>query len=221
MRLAVFDLDGTLADTSGDLIDAANAALSEAGFGAPLEAGRDRAVAFAGGRALLRAGLERVAGAADERAVEAGYPRLLVQYAARIDAKTRLYPGVEAALDDLTGAGWGLAVCTNKPIALAETLLGRLGLRERLRAVLGADSRPYRKPDPRHLWETIREAQGTPGRSVLVGDTITDRRAAAAAGVPCVLVTFGPEGRGVAALEPEALLDGYADLGRVLGGLLP
>ena len=60
MRVAVFDLDGTLADTSADLIAAANGALAEAGVGARLDAARDRAVAFAGGRAMLRAGLARL-----------------------------------------------------------------------------------------------------------------------------------------------------------------
>nr|MBA3324785.1 HAD hydrolase-like protein [Paracoccaceae bacterium] len=56
---------------------------------------------------------------------------------------------------------------------------------------------------------------------VLVGDTVTDRAAARAAGVPCVLVGFGPEGRGVAALEPEALLDDFAALPALLDRLVP
>jgi phosphoglycolate phosphatase len=221
MRVAVFDLDGTLADTSADLIAAANAALAEAGFGAPLSVEHDRAFAFAGGRAMLRAGMERAAGAWAAEAVEAAYPRLLGFYAGAIDRHTRSYDGVEAALDALAAAGWGLAVCTNKPAALAETLLVRLGLRGRFRAMLGADSLDVRKPDPRHLIETILRAGGAPGRAVLVGDTVTDRLAARAAGVPCVLVSFGPEGADVAALEPEALLDHYAALPALLERLVP
>lgn len=162
MRVAVFDLDGTLADTSADLIAAANAALEEAGFGAPLDPLRDRTFAFAGGRAMLRAGQERTCGACDEAAVEAAYPRLLHHYAANIDRHTRAYDGVEAALDALAAAGWSLAVCTNKPVALADTLLARLGLRGRFRAMLGADSLIWRKPDPRHLLETIARAGERP-----------------------------------------------------------
>ncbi len=221
MRVAVFDLDGTLADTSADLIAAANAALDATGFGAPLDAARDRAFAFAGGRAMLRAGHARAAGLRDDAAVETAYPRLLEHYAANIDRHTRIYDGVEAALDGLAAAGWALAVCTNKPADLAEMLLARLGLRARFAAMLGADSLPVRKPDPRHLLETIARAGGAPGRAVLVGDTVTDRDAARAAGVPCVLVTFGPEGRGVAAMAPEALLDHYDALPALLEGLVP
>lgn len=238
MRVAVFDLDGTLADTSADLIAAANAALAEAGV-EPALGPEDRAIAFAGGRAMLRAGFARAmpqagfartmpqagfaqaARAVDAAAIEAAYPRLLAHYEANIDRHTRTYEGAEAALDALAAAGWGLAVCTNKPFGLAETLLDRLGLRRRFAVVLGADSLPVRKPDPRHVWETIDRAGGARERAVLVGDTVTDREAARAAGVPCVLVGFGPEGAGVAALEPEAVLDRYADLPALLDRLSP
>ena len=103
MRVAVFDLDGTLADTSADLIAAANAALSEAGHGAPLGAAEDRGIAFAGGRALLRAGLERAHGDAGE--ADRLYPRLLEMYAAALAVHTRLYDGARAALERLAAAG--------------------------------------------------------------------------------------------------------------------
>lgn len=221
LRVAVFDLDGTLADTSADLIAAANATLAETGFGAPLDPTRDRAFAFAGGRAMLRAGHKLAAGGSDAAAVEAAYPRLLQHYAANIDHHTTTYDGVEAALDALAAAGWRLAVCTNKPTALAEHLLARLGLRKRFGAMLGADCLPVRKPDPLHLLETIARAGGAPGRAVLIGDTVTDRDAARAAGVACVLVSFGPEGRGIAALDPEALLDHYDALPALLERLIP
>ncbi|MBP7002655.1 HAD-IA family hydrolase [Amaricoccus sp.] len=221
MRLAVFDLDGTLADTSRDLIAAANAALAEAGYGAPLDAEADKVHAFAGGRAMLRVGMARATGGWDAARVDAAYPRLLAAYAADIARHTRLYPGVVPALDALEAAGWGLAVCTNKPAALAETLLVALHLRPRLRAMLGADSLAVRKPDPLHLLETIARAGGRPDRAVLVGDTANDRDAARAAGVPCVLVSFGPEGDAVASMAPEALLDDYAALPALLDRLVP
>jgi phosphoglycolate phosphatase len=220
MRTAIFDLDGTLADTSGDLIAAANATLGEAGVGLALARETDRLTALRGGRAMLRLGLGR-AGAVDEAVVDALYPRLLAHYAGAIDRETRLYDGVEAALAALEAAGWVLGVCTNKPQALAEVLLARLGVAARFRAVLGADALPVRKPDPRHLTETILRAGGVAARAVLVGDTATDREAALAAGVPCVLVSFGPEGEGVAALEPAAVLARFADLPGLLETLVP
>lgn len=218
MRTAIFDLDGTLADTSADLIAAANGA-----FPAPLlDPVADRAVAFRGGRAMLRTGHARsgTPEAEIEALIDAALPAFLARYEAGIDTHTRLYDGVPQALDLLAGQGWVLGVCTNKPAGLAEILLTRLGIRDRFAAMLGADSLPVRKPDPRHLTETIARAGGAVGRAVLVGDTETDALAARNAGVPCVLVGFGPEGAGVTRLEPAAVLDHYDDLPSVLARLV-
>lgn len=211
VRVAVFDLDGTLADTGADLIAAANAAL-----GAPLlDPLRHRASAFAGGRAMLRAGL----GLGREDEVERLYPVLLEAYAGALAVETCLYDGAEAALDALAAAGWRLAICTNKPEGLARALLGALGALDRFPVLLGADTLPWKKPDPRHLLEAVALSGGTPGRAVLVGDTVTDRKAARAAGIPCVLVGFGPGE--VASLEAEAVIDHFDELPAVLERLIP
>jgi phosphoglycolate phosphatase len=221
MRVAVFDLDGTLADTSADLIAAANATFAEAGLGRPLDAWGDRTVAFAGGRAMLRAGFERAGGAWDEGDVAGLYPRLIELYGAALAVETRLYDGAEAALARLAAAGWALGICTNKPERLALRLLERLGIARRFAAVVGADTLPVRKPDPRHLLETIARAGGVPGLAVHVGDTATDREVARAAGVACVLVGFGPDGAAVQRLAPDALLDHFSQLPAVLERLVP
>ena len=78
---------------------------------------------------------------------------------------------------------------------------------------------------PREAWDIlaanpsceIMVAGGALRRSMLIGDTQTDRNTGLAAGVPVALVTFGPEGRGVERLKPEALLNGYGELGDVVG----
>ena len=90
--------------------------------------------------------------------------------------------------------------------------MGQLGIRDMFGALLGVDTLPVRKPDPEHLWETIRRVGGDLGRSALIGDTDNDRSAARNANVPSVLVTFGPSGREIEALEPEALLNHYNEL---------
>ena len=95
------------------------------------------------------------------------------------------------------------------------------GIYDDVAALIGADTLPVRKPDPAPYHLSVREAGGLSDRSVLIGDTETDRLTAKAAGVPSVLVTFGPEGAGIARLSPEALLDRYADLPGLVEGLLP
>lgn len=217
----IFDLDGTLADTSADLIAAANACFEARGQGAPLDAQADAATAFAGGRAMLRLGLARLGAPWTEAEVDRDYPVLLEAYASAIDVHTRLYPGALDAVERLRGAGNPVGICTNKPERLAQTLMTRLGVRDRFGALVGADTLPVRKPDPAPLFETIARVGGDPGRAVLIGDTVTDRETSRAAGVPSVLVTFGPEGRDVARLQPEALLDHYDALDDVLSQLFP
>ncbi|MDB6179445.1 HAD-IA family hydrolase [Paracoccus sp. Z330] len=210
----VFDLDGTLADTSGDLIAAANACFSARGLGALLDPVADALIAFHGGRAMLRAGYGRMAsdfllppGAEDE-----DYGRLLDHYGANIAEHTQLYPGAEAALAQLASDGHRLAVCTNKPEGLAEILLRELGIREVFASLIGADTLPVRKPDPRPYQAAVEGAGGSLQQSFLLGDTETDRRTASAAGVKVALVAFGPEGEAISRLAPEALLNHFDEL---------
>jgi phosphoglycolate phosphatase len=219
MATVVFDLDGTLADTAGDLIAAANTALRGLGHTPQLVMGQDDATAFAGGRAMLRLAADRLAIADREGLADAGYQALLDAYGADIDTHTTLYPGTVDALDRLRASGHGTGICTNKPEGLAVTLIERLGLTQHFDVLIGADTLPVRKPDPTPLLETISRLGGSPDNAVLIGDTVTDRKTAAAAGVPCILVTFGPTGRAVADLLPEALLDHYDHLDDVLEGI--
>ncbi|MAC77466.1 MAG: haloacid dehalogenase [Rhodobacteraceae bacterium] len=219
MRTVIFDLDGTLADTSGDLIAAANATFATLGLSARLDPARDAGTALRGGKAMLTLGLSRL-GDVDAAMIDRGYPILLEAYGDAIDHHTVLYPGAMAAVDALKDAGYGVGICTNKPERLAETLLTRLGILDAFASLIGADTLPVRKPDPEPLQLAATRAGGDPARCLLVGDSVTDRKTAAAAGVPCVLVTFGPSGEDMAALEPEALLDDFADLPGVVSRLI-
>lgn len=220
MRTVVFDLDGTLADTSGDLLAAANACFRDMGLGDVLERGRDDGTALRGGRAMLTLGLERVGRGAEAAVLDRYYPVLLEAYAAEIATHTVFYPGALNAVADLSGAGYKVAICTNKPEYLAVQLLAQMGVAQHFDALIGADTLPTRKPDPAPLREAVRRAGGDGARYLLVGDTITDHDTARAAGVPSVLVTFGPNGADMAALKPDALLDHFDDLPGCVGQLI-
>ena len=217
----VFDLDGTLADTAGDLIGAANAVLARRGLGG-LDPVADASIAFEGGRAMLRAGYARASagmliplGAEDE-----DYPMLLDAYGAGIAVHTRLYPGVEDALSQLAADGHILAVCTNKPEGLADSLLRALNIRDAFASLVGADTMPVRKPDPLPYREAVARAGGEVAQSFLLGDTVTDVKTAASAQVRVALVSFGPEGPGIARLRPDAMLDHFDALPALARGWL-
>lgn len=220
MRTVIFDLDGTLADTSGDLIAAANHCFRDMGLGDVLDPSGDALTAFHGGRAMLRLGLGRVHSDEVEARIERYYPVLLQAYGDAIDTHTRLYPGTMEAVEALRLAGFAVGICTNKPEALAQTLLMRLGVRDAFASLIGADTLAVRKPDPAPLREAVRRAGGDITRACLIGDTKTDRETARAAGVPSVLVTFGPSGQAVLELQPEASIAHFDELPDVVARLL-
>lgn len=224
MRGAIFDLDGTLADTAADLLSAANAVLAPRGLPL-LELARDKPYAGRGGRSMIRRSLSLMPTAPGEAEAEAIadalYPGLLAAYESCLARETRLFDGVARCLDALEAGGWRLGVCTNKPERLAVGLLGSLGVLERFGAVLGADTLPVRKPDPEHLNETARRIGARPELCVMLGDTRTDLMTARAAGVPCVLMRFGFAAEPPHELGADALVDHYDEIAPVLERLRP
>jgi phosphoglycolate phosphatase len=220
MRTVIFDLDGTLADTSTDLLLAGNSAMVTMGYEPQLKLDKDAATALQGGKAMLRLSLERLGHDAPEGEIERGYPILLEAYGAALDVHTVLYPGVADALEVLRGDGFAVGICTNKPEGLAEALMQSLGVRGLFGSLIGADTLPTRKPDAAPFVAAVNRAGGDVTRSLLVGDSVTDRDTARAAGVPSVLVSFGPLGMGVMDLAPAALLHRYADMPGIARALL-
>ena len=220
MRTVIFDLDGTLANTSGDLIEAANSTFRQIGLGDLLSLKTDQAAALTSIAAMLRLGFARANTGFGEDQVERYHSVLLKAYDDNIDARTYLYPDAADMLDMLRGAGYRLGICTNKPQALAQKLLVRLGVRDAFASLIGGDTLPVRKPDPEPLLQAVRRAGGDLQKTVLIGDTVTDLDTARAAGVAIVLVTFGPNGRDVAQLDPDDLLDHFQDLPKVIAPLI-
>jgi phosphoglycolate phosphatase len=214
-----FDLDGTLVDTAPDLIGALNVVLAECGLPAlPLEAAR--IVAGRGARAMVARGFEAEGLTVPPEREPALFDRFIEIYVGRIARESRPFPGVVAALDALEDAGARLAVCTNKRSDLTRMLLDALDLTPRFAAIVGPDTAGFFKPDPRHLLKTIEAAGGRPDRALMVGDAVTDREAAAAAGMPVVLVSFGYSDPPAAALAPDALIDHFDELPATVRRLL-
>ena len=203
--LYVFDLDGTLVDTAPDLAASLNHALVCLAR-PPVPVDSVRHMVGHGARRLLEHGLAAT-GDVSADLVEQGVAPFLAHYSANIAVGSHPFDGVEAALDRLAGQGARLAICTNKPEALARKLVAELGWDTRFAALLGADSRPWRKPDPRHLQDTMAAAGG--GTTLYIGDSRTDADTARAACVPFVLVTFGYSSEPVAAMGADALIDHF------------
>jgi phosphoglycolate phosphatase len=207
----VFDLDGTLVDTAPDLVGTLNAILGQEGL-PPQSLDACRMMIGAGARALIARGFAAAGAPLDEARMPALFARFIDLYLARIADESAPFPGAIAALDHLAAAGATLAVCTNKRTDLSVALLDALGLSTRFAAIVGADAAPAAKPDPRHLTTTIERAGGRLDRAVMIGDSVSDARAAQAAGAPLILVSFGYTDIPVADLGADMLIDHFDQL---------
>lgn len=203
--VVAFDLDGTLADTAPDLTAALNHALGQLGR-PPVPAEDVRHMVGHGARALLQKGLSAT-GEMTEELVEQGFPIFIDYYLEHIADGTQIFPGLNAALDQLAARGVKLAVCTNKAEGLARRCIDELGWTDRFDALVGGDTLPVRKPDPAPLFEAIARCGG--GRAAYVGDSITDTDTGRNANIPTVAVSFGFSDRPVEQLDAAALIDHF------------
>jgi phosphoglycolate phosphatase len=218
--IAVFDLDGTLAETAGDLIGTLNVLMKREGL-AELPLSQARGLIGAGAKALIRRGFEAEGRSLSEADHDRLFDAFIAHYGDHLADTSHLYPGVVEALDALEAAGFRLAVCTNKYEGQSVELLRILGIGHRFAAICGRDTFPQYKPDPRHLTKTIARAGGDPARAVMVGDSRTDIDTAKAAGIPVVAVTFGYTDRPVTELGPDRVIEHFSQLAAAVDGLVP
>lgn len=211
-----FDLDGTLVDTQGDLGVAVNHALALIGR-APVPLESVESLIGGGSRLMLKRALDQTGGQIPDEEFEELYPKLIAHYSANIAVHSRPYPGCLAALDALSGLGVGLAVVTNKPEALSLLLLKELDMLGRFQCVIGGDTLARAKPHP----DTVLEAQARCGGGsfAMVGDSSFDVRAAKAAGVPAVALSFGYHDMPVPELGADVVIDHFDELLGALKGL--
>lgn len=209
--LIVFDLDGTLVHTAPDLLDSLNHSLGGAGIPPVPEDGFNAFVSF-GGMAMIEQAFARNNKALTPETRKAFFDTFLEHYGANIPGKSAFYPGVIKALDRFEAAGYRFAICTNKMHAHAVRLMDGLGLSHRFDVITGQDTFAFKKPDPRHLLETIKLANGDPDNAIMMGDSQTDIDTAKAAGIPVVAVDFGYTDRHVREFEPSAIISHYDSL---------
>jgi phosphoglycolate phosphatase len=225
---AIIDLDGTLVDTLGDFVVALNLMLADLPHHAGEElAGRTLDTATVsrlvgkGSEHLIKsvlnqlpAHVDRASSAIDSIAVyELAYASYQRHYASINGQHATVYPGAVEGLKNLQQAGLKLACLTNKPLGFAEILLKRKGLDGFFSGVFGGDSFERKKPDPLPLLKTCEFLGSQPARTLMIGDSSNDARAARAAGCPVLLVTYGyNHGEPVRAVDADGFMDSLAQL---------
>lgn len=207
----VFDLDGTLIDTAPDLIDTLNVVFAREGL-PPVPYDTARNLIGGGARAMIVRGLEAEGRIVPPAEVERMFADFIAYYADHIADRSRPFPGLLDALDELTARGCRLAVCTNKLERLSLLLLEALSLAGRFEAICGQDTFGIQKPDPEILRRTVAAAGGNPRHAVMIGDSLTDIRTARAAGVPVIAVDFGYSDKPVSEYAPDRIISHFAQL---------
>jgi phosphoglycolate phosphatase len=215
--LVVFDLDGTLIDSSADLAAAVNATLARiAPEAPPLPPERIRSFVGHGAGTLVELAL---AEARLPQRADAVLPLFLEVYRAHMLDSTRLYPGVAETLAAMSG--YSLAVLSNKPGDMCRAILEGLGVARAFTRICGPEDVPARKPDPAGLRQLMEEAGARPEDAAMVGDSAVDVRTGRAAGVLTVGVSYGLDPEGLRAESPDVLLDDLRDLPERLRGPRP
>lgn len=216
LRAAMFDLDGTLLDTLGDLDAAVNETLRTLGLPA-VEAPVVERYIGKGSEYLLRQVLAHVGAPAGT--FERGWDVFMQNYRTFNGRHARIYPGVREGLDQLRAAGLRLACITNKPGEFARAILQAKGLARDFEFVFGGDAFERKKPDPLPLLKTCEALGAAPAATLMVGDSRNDAAAGRAAGCPVVLVTYGyNHGEPARAMDADAFLDSLAGLGALVAG---
>lgn len=186
---AVFDLDGTLADSLGDISRALGRVLRRHGRRVVSdEVTRD--LIGKGPRTLIERAWVRTGDPADEEEVRELTKEYLEEYRKNPKGGTKSFPGVDDGLRRLFQRGWKLGLCTNKDGAAARALIEELGWSRWIRAVVSGED-GFRKPDPRALHQALTKLHAPLGRHLFIGDSEVDLQTARNAGVEGVFLGHG------------------------------
>jgi phosphoglycolate phosphatase len=208
LKAVVYDLDGTLVDSRGDLADSVNAMLEALG----LPQRPDEIIWSFIGEGAERL-VRRSLGPEHERRLPEALKSWRAEYGRRLLIKTRPYPGI---LDLLLIPPDSRGVLTNKPGGFAREILQGLAMLGSFQAVIGGDEAP-KKPEPDGLLALCRTLGAAPEETLLVGDSTVDIATGRAARVRVCAVTWGLGDRSaLSAASPDHLVDAPAELAALL-----
>lgn len=212
-KMILIDLDGTLVDSVPDLAFCVDAMMQRLGRPACGEAAVRNWVGNGVQRLVRRALTGELDGEPSDADYDQAYPLFLECYRGNTSLRSTVYPGVREGLDFLTAAGYRLGCVTNKHSEFTEPLLRDFGLREHFSIVISGDSLPEKKPHPLPLLHAAEHFGVDPAEALMVGDSISDVRAARAAGFAIVCLSYGyNHGGDIRDAEPDAVIDSLLEL---------
>nr|VFK31113.1 MAG: phosphoglycolate phosphatase [Candidatus Kentron sp. MB]VFK75525.1 MAG: phosphoglycolate phosphatase [Candidatus Kentron sp. MB] len=219
-KLTVFDLDGTLIDTVPDIAKSADEMLIHMGMRPCGEAKIRQWIGNGLERLVRRALTGKMDGEPDEALFAHAYPLFLDLYERYNGECSVIYPGVQEALDFFARQDIPMACVTNKHSRFTAGLLRRVGLYDKFGMVLSGNSLSQKKPDPMPLLHVANHFGVSSSDALLVGDSISDVKAARAAGFRIICVTYGyNHGLDIRTAEPDAAMDSLEELAGLFNAL--
>jgi phosphoglycolate phosphatase len=207
-KMILIDVDGTLVDSVPDLAFCVDAMMDRLGRPARGESEVRNWVGNGVERLVRRALTGTLGGEPDEADYERAYPIFLELYRENTSKRSHLYAGIREGLDYLKDSGYPLGCVTNKAAQFTEPLLADLGVRGYFDIVVSGDTLPRKKPDPMPLLHAAAHFGVEPADAVMVGDSVSDVKAARAAGFAIVCMSYGyNHGRDIREAQPDAVLD--------------
>lgn len=206
--MILIDVDGTLVDSVPDLAYCVDAMMEQLGRAPCGEAQVRNWVGNGVERLVKRALTGALDGEPPEADFARAYPVFLDLYARNTSKRSCLYPGVREGLDMLKAAGYPLGCVTNKVAQFTEPLLRELGVFDDFSIVISGDTLPSKKPDPEPLLHAAGFFGVDPQFSLMIGDSVSDVRAARAAGFQIVCMSYGyNHGMDIRDAQPDAVID--------------
>ncbi len=216
-KLILIDLDGTLVDSVPDLAFCVDRMMEQLGRATHGEQKVRNWVGNGVERLVRRALIGQLDGEPDEADFEQAYPLFVTLYDRHNGEESRLYEGVEQGLDYLQSGDYHLGCVTNKAAQFTEPLLQALGVYDRFGIVISGDSLPKKKPDPMPLLHAARHYGVEPAEALMLGDSVSDVKAARAAGFQVICVSYGyNHGRDIREAQPDAVIDSFTELNGLL-----
>ncbi len=212
-EMVLIDVDGTLVDSVPDLAYCVDEMMKQLDMATHGEAEVRNWVGNGVERLTRRALIGQLDGEPEEALFEKAYPIFLDLYAKNTSGRSSLYPGVVEGLDFLQAAGYKLGCVTNKAAQFTIPILQDLGIHDRFEIIVSGDTLAKKKPDPLPLLHVAEHLGVSPANSMMLGDSVSDVKAARAAGFQIVCMSYGyNHGVDIREAKPDAVIDSMAEL---------
>ncbi len=216
-KMVLIDVDGTLVDSVPDLAYCVDEMMSHLEMP---RRGEDAVRNWVGNgveRLVERALVNQLDGKPERVLFDKALPIFMDLYAENTSKRSRLYPGVEEGLAYLKSLGVRLGCVTNKAERFTLPLLRELGIHDHFEIVISGDVLPRKKPDPMPLLHGAEQLGVDPGEALMLGDSISDVKAARAAGFQIICMSYGyNHGEDIRDYNPDAVIDSMAELSTLL-----